>query len=151
MEFNDKNILLDVDVADKLALFNYISDYAVSHGIVTEKQKLIDAFMEREAEVSTGLQDSFAIPHAKTDFINEPIVIFLKLRQPIAWETFDDQPVSNVFALMVPTQYQGTTHLQMISNIATLLMEDDFTDLVKNTTDIQVLSQAISDAMKGNH
>ncbi len=31
MEFRNENILLDVAVKDKLALFDYIADYAVTH------------------------------------------------------------------------------------------------------------------------
>ena len=65
MKFETNNILLDVNVDSKLSLFKYIASYALSKNIIDDEQKLVDALLEREKEVSTGLQDSFAIPHAK--------------------------------------------------------------------------------------
>lgn len=151
MKFDKKNILLEVEVKNKIELFNIISEYALTNGIVNDndKEKLVNAFLEREAEVSTGLQDSFAIPHAKSDFIKVPTVIFLKLRQPIEWDTFDDKPVSNVFALLVPSKFEGTLHLEMISKIATSLLEDEFINSVKHSSDLDELEKQINKAMKG--
>ncbi|MDR0316859.1 MAG: fructose PTS transporter subunit IIA [Lactococcus lactis] len=151
MKFETNNILLDVNVDSKLSLFKYIASYTLSKNIIDDEQKLVDALLEREKEVSTGLQDSFAIPHAKADFIKKPTVIFLKLSQPIQWETFDGKPISNVFALLVPLKYEGTEHLKMISNIATLLLEEEFTELIKNTKNINDLEKSISKAMQGEN
>lgn len=151
MKFDSKNILLDVPATDKVSLFQFIATVAVERGIVEDKEALVKAFLERESEVSTGLQESFAIPHAKADFIKEPTVLFLNLCQPIEWETFDEQPVSNVFALLVPSQYQGTLHLEMISRIATSLLEDEFINTVKNSSDKDELEQQIAKAMKGEY
>ncbi len=151
MDFDTNNILVDVAVEDKLDLFKYIASYAFSKKIIDNENALIEAFLERESEFSTGLQDSFAIPHAKTNFIKKPTVLFLKLSEPISWETFDGQPVSNVFALLVPKEYEGKEHLKMISNIATLLLEDDFTELIKNSNDVEILEKNIYEAMRGEN
>lgn len=77
------------------------------------------------------------------------ILVFLKLKNPIEWETFDDKPVSNVFALLVPSKYEGTLHLEMISRIATSLLEEEFIDLVKNSSDLDLLQKYITKAMEG--
>lgn len=151
MDFDTKNILLDVDVSDKLSLFQYIAHYAKVNKLINKSEQLVEAFLKREEEVSTGLQDSFAIPHAKGDFIHQPAVIFLKLRHPISWETFDEQPVANVFALLVPSEFEGRNHLEMISKIATSLMEGDFTAAIKNTEDSKQLKEIITKAMKGEY
>ena len=147
MKFERNNILLDVEAKDKLELFNIIADYALEHDIAKDRGELVNAFLAREAEVSTGLQDSFAIPHAKSEIIKAPTVLFLKLKSPIEWETFDGKPVSNVFALLVPTKYEGTVHLEMISKIATSLLEDEFVQSVKNSFDIDELYKQIGQRM----
>lgn len=102
---------------------------------------MIKAFTNRESEVSTGLQNSFAIPHAKADCIMKPTVLYLKLLHPIEWETFDDKPVQNIFALLVPTKHEGTLHLEMISRIATSLLDDEFIMIVKNSSNIDELEK----------
>ncbi|MGT2908137.1 PTS sugar transporter subunit IIA [Streptococcus dentiloxodontae] len=149
MEFTKNNILLDVNVKDKIELFHYIAQHVKDKGIIDGESELVEAFLEREKEVSTGLQDSFAIPHAKADFIKKPTILFLKLTHPIEWETFDDQPVSNVFALMVPSEYKGTLHLEMISKVATSLLEEEFINSVKNSSDKDELENQIIKAMEG--
>lgn len=126
MKFDKENILLNVNVKDKKDLFAYIARYAKKKRIIDDEQLLIKAFTNRESEVSTGLQNSFAIPHAKADCIMKPTVLYLKLLHPIEWETFDDKPVQNIFALLVPTKHEGTLHLEMISRIATSLLDDEF-------------------------
>ncbi len=149
MEFKKDNILLNVDVKNKNELFEYIAKYAFKKQIIENKEKLVQAFLDRELEVSTGLQESFAIPHAKSETISQPTVLFLKLKSPIEWETFDYQPVSNVFALLVPSRFEGTLHLEMISRIATSLLEDDFINLVKKSSNVDELKNIISKAMEG--
>ncbi|WP_165211124.1 PTS sugar transporter subunit IIA [Streptococcus tangpeifui] len=149
MEFTKDNILLNVNVKDKLELFRYIAQYAGKKNIIDNESALVAAFLEREEEVSTGLQDSFAIPHAKSDFIKVPTVLFLKLKEPIEWETFDEKPVSNVFVLLVPSKNRGILHLEMISKIATSLLEEEFITSVKNSSDKDELEKQIKKAMEG--
>lgn len=151
MKFDKENILLNVNVKDKKDLFVYIASYAKKKQIIDDEQKLIKAFTNRELEVSTGLQDSFAIPHAKSNCIMEPTVLYLKLLHPIEWETFDNEPVQNIFALLVPIKYEGTLHLEMISRIATSLLDDEFIMMVKNSSNIDELEKTIVSAMKGDN
>ncbi|SDQ28383.1 PTS system IIA component, Fru family [Streptococcus equinus] len=151
MKFDKENILLNVNVKDKKELFAYIASYAKKKQIIDDQQRLIKAFINRESEVSTGLQKSFAIPHAKSNCIMEPTVLYLKLLHPIEWETFDNEPVQNIFALLVPIKYEGTLHLEMISRIATSLLDDEFIMVVKNSSNIDELEKTIVSAMKGDN
>ena len=151
MKFDKENILLNVNVKDKKDLFAYIARYAKKKRIIDDEQLLIKAFTNRESEVSTGLQNSFAIPHAKADCIMKPTVLYLKLLHPIEWETFDDKPVQNIFALLVPTKHEGTLHLEMISRIATSLLDDEFIMIVKKSSNIDELEKTILSAMKGDN
>lgn len=151
MKFDKENILLNVNVKDKKDLFVYIASYAKKKQIIDDEQKLIKAFINRELEVSTGLQDSFAIPHAKANFIKEPTIIYVKLNHPIEWETFDEKPVQNIFALLVPDKYKGTIHLEMISRIATSLLDDNFIKVVKDSSNAKELETVILNAMKGDN
>ena len=61
----EEYIFFDVDAASKEQLLDFISGKALEFGITDSKEGLKDAFLKREAEYTTGLQDGFAIPHAK--------------------------------------------------------------------------------------
>ena len=135
MDFNESTILLDVAVASKKELFEVIANYAYELGFVANAAETCEAFIEREAEYSTGLQDGFAIPHAKAKTVLKPTVLFIRLKQEIEWETFDDSAVKNIFALMVPKEDGGTVHLEMLSRLATALLEESFIQQVQRSED----------------
>lgn len=149
MDFEEENILLDVIVTSKEELFNFIADYAYKLGYISDVVKTRMAFIEREEEYSTGLQDGFAIPHAKSSAVVKPTVLFIRLNQEIEWETFDDSAVKNVFALMVPKEDGGTVHLEMLSRLATALLEDEFIKHIQQLDDKKQLVALIKKEMIG--
>lgn len=119
MEFTKENILLDIEASSKDKLLHMISEYANQRGVVTNTIEVFDAFIKREDENSTGLQDGFAIPHAKCDGVVIPTVLYIRTKESIEWETFDESEVKHVFALLVPKKDSGTIHLVMLSKLAT--------------------------------
>ena len=147
MELSEKDILLHVKVADRDELLRLISKRAEELGNTDSAENLFKAFIEREKDYSTGLQECFAIPHAKTNFVKSVGIIYARLDNPIDWETYDDQPVTDVFALMVPEANAGTTHLQMLSNLATELLEDEFKQHLRELDNQKDISEYISKKM----
>lgn len=149
MDFNESTILLGVVVASKEEVFEVIANYAYDLGFVANAAETCEAFIEREAEYSTGLQDGFAIPHAKAKTVLKPTVLFIRLKQEIEWETFDDSTVKNVFALMVPKEDEGTAHLEMLSRLATALLEETFIQQIQRSEDKTQLVELIKKEMIG--
>ncbi|MGM0216002.1 PTS sugar transporter subunit IIA [Enterococcus sp. AZ109] len=149
MNFTEEHVLLNVDAQNQTELFVILADYAKELGIVEDTEKVRTAFTEREQQFSTGLQAGFAIPHAKSTYVLAPTVIYVRLKQPISWETFDDSLVVNVFALLVPMEDAGTLHLEMLSRLATALMEDSFIETIQQTDDKTLLAKQISKEMIG--
>ncbi|MFH5810275.1 PTS sugar transporter subunit IIA [Companilactobacillus sp. FL22-1] len=144
MDIPKQNILLDVDIPDKDSALNYISKKACDLGYTDSSDGLYKAFLDREADYSTGLQEGFAIPHAKTNFVKSPGIIYVRTRNAIEWKTYDDRPVTDIFALIVPESGAGTTHLKMLSNLATALLEDDFKKEIRDLEDPQKISEYIT-------
>ena len=102
MKFEKEDVLLNVNVADKESLLKKISEYAEEIGFTNDPEGLLGSFKKREEEYSTGLQDGFAIPHAKSEAVERVGIIYVRLEKPIEWKTYDNKPVTDVFALMVP-------------------------------------------------
>lgn len=121
-----KHIFLGCDLSAKEAILQFVSDKAMSLGIVDSAVGVLDDLHAREAEISTGLQDGFAIPHAKSSHVLNPSVLFVRTLTPVSWGTLDDSEVSCVFALLVPDKNEDNAHLKMLSRLAVNLMDDDF-------------------------
>lgn len=144
----EKYIFFDIDAKNKEEVLTFISEKAFEYGITNDKEGLLKDFLQREEEYSTGLQSEFAIPHAKSVHAKEAAIFFVKCKKDIEWETLDDSNVKYLFALIVPKENAGNEHLLMISKLATSLLEDEFRDKVKLSTDRAELKEYILNIMK---
>lgn len=138
-----RGIFLNCDCADKEEMLKFIADKAQEYNITDDSAVLLQDLKNREAEFSTGLSDGFAIPHARTSHVKRVSVFFLRNKTPLKWETLDGQDVTGLFALLVPEKNEGNIHLQMISSLATSLMEEDFRQTVRECQDEGILQSYI--------
>ena len=74
---NLNQIFLNQQLKSQLELFTLIAHTAVKNKIAVDETAVIQAFVKREQETSTGLQDEFAIPHAKDESILLPAIFFV--------------------------------------------------------------------------
>ena len=139
----DNYIFLNEDYKSKQELLSFIAAKAEELNICDTKEGLLEDLLAREAEFSTGLQDGFAIPHARSSHVKKVSVFFIRNKSVLDWETLDDSKVHYLFALLVPKENEGNIHLQMISKLATCLLEEDFKDKIKSTSDKSELKDYI--------
>lgn len=139
----DNYIFLNEDYKSKQELLSFIAAKAEELNICDTKEGLLEDLLAREAEFSTGLQDGFAIPHARSSHVKKVSVFFIRNKSVLDWETLDDSEVHYLFALLVPKENEGNIHLLMISKLATCLLEDDFKDKIKSTSDKSELKDYI--------
>ncbi len=97
-------------------------------GVIIEDYPSLDftyAFnelMKREAEMSTGLTDGIAIPHAKIDGIDRIICAFGIHREGIDFKSLDGKPSKFFFLILSPTS--GSNRLELLSQIARTMNEE---------------------------
>lgn len=139
----DNYIFLNEDYKSKQELLSFIAAKAEELNICDTKEGLLEDLLAREAEFSTGLHDGFAIPHARSSHVKKVSVFFIRNKSVLDWETLDDSEVHYLFALLVPKENEGNIHLQMISKLATCLLEEDFKDKIKSTSDKSELKDYI--------
>ncbi|WP_394522616.1 PTS sugar transporter subunit IIA [Lacrimispora sp. JR3] len=133
-------LFFDVDVTTKAETLKFISRKALELGLTDNEKGLNEDFLKREGEFSTGLQDGFAIPHAKSSFAKRMGVFYVRCRHGIPeWGTMDEKEVTDLFALIVPKENADNKHLMMISRLATGLLEEEFKETVKKTSDKEQL------------
>ncbi|EUB30509.1 fructose PTS transporter subunit IIA [Olsenella uli] len=104
----------------------FLSAQAVALGIAEDERAVLDAFKAREAEGTTGMMEGFAIPHAKSETIKQASVMVVKFAGDVEWESMDGKPIRVAIALCVPGGEAGTTHLQLLSKVAVMLMDEKF-------------------------
>lgn len=125
-----------------------IASKAKECDLTDNEQEIYQSFLDREAEFSTGLPDRFAIPHAKTNFAKRVGILYFRLNKPVDWQSLDDELVTDLFALIVPEKNAGKDHLQMISALATALLDDKFKYNLRSLDDPAQLADLINKNME---
>ncbi|HAS20790.1 MAG TPA: PTS fructose transporter subunit IIC, partial [Lachnospiraceae bacterium] len=73
-----------------------------------------------------GIGDGIAIPHAKTDAVTAPGLAAMTIPNGVEYESLDGEPVDLVFLIAAPNT-KDNVHLEVLSRLSILLMDDDFT------------------------
>lgn len=140
-----ENVFVAEDFASRDEALSFVSNQAVKAGVASDADAVMNAFLAREAEGTTGMMEGFAIPHAKSDAIIEAAVIVVKDDSGVTgWDTMDGAPVNVAIALLIPGAQAGTTHLKILSKVAEALMDEDFRATVKGSTDAAEIAKTIN-------
>ena len=140
-----ENVFVAENFASRDEALSFVSNRAVKAGVADDADAVMNAFLAREAEGSTGMMEGFAIPHAKSDAITDAAVIVVKDDSGVTgWDTMDGAPVNVAIALLIPGAQAGTTHLKILSKVAEALMDEGFRATVKGSTDAAEIAKTIN-------
>lgn len=140
-----ENVFVAENFASRDEALSFVSNQAVKAGVADDADAVMNAFLAREAEGSTGMMEGFAIPHAKSDAITDAAVIVVKDDSGVTgWDTMDGVSVNVAIALLIPGAQAGTTHLKILSKVAEALMDEGFRATVKGSTDAAEIAKTIN-------
>ena len=112
-------IIPDLTAPDKPSAISELCHFLEKKGVIRDQKTLINALMEREKLGSTGIGESMAIPHAKSDEIDQIVIVFARAINGIDFESLDQKPVHFICLLLAPTHSTGL-HLKALARIARL-------------------------------
>lgn len=142
---DNKSVLLNNEVDTRNKALNLITNYCNQIGVVTNVEKVIEKFIERETLGSTGMIDGFAIPHAQSVYITTPKVIVFKNNSEINdWETMDQSKVKIVFAILVPETSENNEHLRILSLLSQKLMNKELREQIIETNSVDKILELIN-------
>lgn len=120
---NFKNVLkngtfcLDLKGETKEQVIQELIDAMVAEGKITDKKAALDAVLERERKMSTGMQYGVAIPHGKTGTVEDMVVAFGLKRDGMDFKAIDGQP-SRIFVMTISSNLRTGPHIQYLSEIS---------------------------------
>lgn len=128
---DDSTILANLKVSSKEELLNKMID--VFDGRVSKEQlaEIRASVFERENIMSTGVGKNLAIPHGKAKSIDKNYACFALLKEPIDYNSIDNEPVNMVFLLAGP-QSGNSSHIKLLSRISRLMNSTSFRETLAN-------------------
>ncbi len=116
-------IFLQQNLHNKAQVFRFLSQRSFSLGLAQNEDDVEKELLKREKLASTGLLDGIAIPHAISENIKEPAILFVRSREPVEdWSTIDHSKVFQIIAMLVPANSEQE-HLQTLANLSGRLIE----------------------------
>jgi len=121
----ENNILTKFKSDEKGEIINELIDLYRESDKVNDLEKVRTAIHDREKIMSTGVGKGFAIPHGKTNAVNEVIAAFGKTADDIDYEALDGEPVHLIF-LLVGRDDMVSKHIKLLSRISRMMNKDEF-------------------------
>ena len=146
---DDRSILLDGRVADKKAALDQMVELMDASGKLRDKETYRQGVYAREQEGSTGIGEGIAIPHCKSDAVIKPGLAAMVVKDGVEFESLDGQP-AHLFFLIAAPNTEDNVHLDVLSRLSVLLMDEDFTNKLRQAASVSEFKQIIEKAEKGS-
>ena len=123
-------MVLDLKAENKDEAIKEIADKFFEKGYVKSAEDFREGLKEREAQGSTALGESVAIPHSKNKTVIEPAVLFARKKQGLDYEALDGMPTEIFFAIAAPDG-ENNLHVATLAELSKMIMKDGFVDDLK--------------------
>jgi PTS system nitrogen regulatory IIA component len=118
------NVLLELHATSKKRVFEQAALLFENHQGVA-RASVFDSLFARERLGSTGLGQGVAIPHGRIKGLKEAVAAFVRLAEPVPFDSPDGRPVQMLVFLLVPEQ-ATQQHLDVLSELAQMLSDKPF-------------------------
>ena len=110
-----------------------------------EREGILQAVLEREGVLSTGIGGGVALPHAKYNGLESLVMAAGASREPVDSEALDGRPVRLFFLLLGPDRAAGA-HVRALSRVSRIVQNESTRRLLVAATDgehfVHILGEA---------
>lgn len=133
-------ISLDNDWNSKEEVMKGMTDNLLLAGRCRYPRKLEADLWAREAVFSTGLGFSFAIPHSKSEHIEQSTISVARLKAPVMW---GDEEAQFIIMLTLNKHAAGDQHMRIFSRLARRIMHEDFRNALINASSGEAIASLL--------
>ena len=140
-----RSILLDASPKSKNEALDQIVDLMVKSEKINDKEAYRKQVYAREEESTTGIGEGIAIPHGKCDAVTKPGLAAMVVKDGVDFDSLDGEPVTLIFLIAAPNT-EDNIHLDVLSKLSVLLMNEEFTESLRNAKTVEEFMNIINDA-----
>ena len=140
-----RSISLSETPKTKSEALDRIIDLMVASGKINDREAYREQVYAREEESTTGIGEGIAIPHGKCDAVKKPGLAAMVVKNGVEFEALDDEPVTLLFLIAAPNT-EDNIHLDVLSKLSVLLMNEEFTESLRNAKTVEEFMNIINDA-----
>ena len=140
-----RSILLNASPKSKNEALDQIVDLMVKSEKINDKEAYRKQVYAREEESTTGIGEGIAIPHGKCDAVTKPGLAAMVVKDGVDFDSLDGEPVTLMFLIAAPNT-EDNIHLDVLSKLSVLLMNEEFTEALRNAGTVEEFMGIINDA-----
>lgn len=142
---NIDSINLDGKPKNKTETLDMMVDLMCKGENIEDKVAYRNGVYIREKEGTTGIGEGIAIPHAKSSAVKSPGLAAMVIKEGVDFDSLDGEPVRLVFLIAAPDS-KDNVHLDVLSRLSVLLMDENFTMKLKNAKSKEEFLSIIDEA-----
>lgn len=131
-----ESIELNGSAANKKEALDQMIALMVKSGKIGDVEKYRQGVYAREEEGTTGIGEGIAIPHCKSDAVLRPGLAAMVVSDGVDFEALDGGKVDLIFLIAAPDS-EDNVHLDVLSKLSVLLMEENFTKRLRNARTVE--------------
>ena len=140
-----RSISLTAAPASKSEALDMAVDLMAASGKIRDKEAYRKEVYLREEESTTGVGGGIAIPHGKCDAVAKPGLAAMVIKDGVDFDSLDGEPVNLIFLIAAPNT-KDNIHLDVLSKLSILLMDEQFSENLKKASTPEEFLQIIDEA-----
>lgn len=146
---NVESIKLNATPKNKQEAIDELIDLQVKGGKIADREAYKEGILARETVSTTAVGEGIAIPHAKSDAVKAPSLAAITVPNGVDYEAMDGEPSTLLFMIAAPNG--GDVHLEVLSRLMTMLMDEDFKNKLLSAKDKNEFLKIIDDTEKAKY
>ncbi|MBL7077662.1 MAG: PTS sugar transporter subunit IIA [Kiritimatiellae bacterium] len=120
-QVRSSSFILHLQGDTKDAIIGELIDALNRDGKLPDRDEALKVVMDREATMSTGLENGVALPHGKSMTVPKLVAAFGLKPEGVDFKALDGNP-SNLFILVVSPVTHALQHIQFLAELGRALM-----------------------------
>ena len=139
---NNNGIDLNFNVNSKSEAIDRLVDLMNAAGNLNNKEAYKEGILARESLSTTGIGEGIAIPHAKVAAVKKAGLAAAVSKRGVDYDSLDGAP-ANLFFMIAAPEGGNDVHLEVLSRLSTILMDESFRQSLINAKDKETFLKLI--------
>lgn len=113
-------VWVDLKADTKEGIIEEMIDRLMAAGRIKDREGALQAVLDREAKMSTGMQNGVAIPHGKSECIKSLVAAIGLNKAGVNFDSMDGSPCTIFIMTLSPAKRTGP-HIQFLAEVSRLI------------------------------
>ncbi|MCL2600914.1 MAG: PTS sugar transporter subunit IIA [Treponema sp.] len=140
----EDTVCLHLKGTTKNDIIDELLDILVKAGKISDKEAALNAVMDREQKMSTGMKHGIAIPHGKSSCVDDLVACIGVSDNAVEFDSLDSEPCRIFIMTLSPVEKTGP-HLQFLAEVSQLFKSGEKREEIINADSAQTIIRVLSE------